>query len=335
MQRFVRTTVSALMLLLVAAVSVVGPVYASQPTVFGARALGMGGAFTAVVDDASAVHWNPAAIGLRTISINASVNASGIEGLTRLQTLLDADPIEFLTWEGSETAVVGAMAGVHVGAIGIASMANGELSVKGTTTAKSGHVQARADIGVGLARDLVGSSVGGLSLRAGLAVRRATAQRLDFSVAAVPGNEPDVTEKRLSGQGYGLDLGVLMKATNMITLAATVHDVTGQMTWKADGEQPKTESAKTAFRAGIAIQPPLLGTTVAADIASGGEVRYGVEKRLLFNGLALRIGQIHRDDQSWTTAGVGLALGPVKLDAATITPDFSDFGYAIEGAFEF
>lgn len=332
MQRFVRTTMPVLMLLIVTVALVAAPVHASHPTIFGARALGMGGAFTAVVEDASALYWNPAAIGLSPISIHASVGASGIAGIQRLREVLDEDdPTKFLEWEGAERAGVGAVVGANFGFIGVASIVDGDVLVQGSDTKKSGHVEARADIGVGAARDLAGDSGSGLAMRAGLAVRRATAERLTFDVEQ--GSPSDDT--RSSGEGYALDLGVLIKATDMVTIAATARNVVSQMTWKAEGEQPKKESTTMDFRAGIAIDPPLLGGTIAADIASGGEVRYGVEKRLLFNGLAARIGQIHRDSQSWTTAGVGLALGPMKIDVATITPDFKDYGYAVEASLRF
>jgi len=67
--------------------------FASAFTLPGTKALGMGGAFTAVADDASCVFWNPAGLSqLGRFNLNLSLSASGenVEGFSNLYDLYKA-----------------------------------------------------------------------------------------------------------------------------------------------------------------------------------------------------------------------------------------------------
>ena len=72
---------SAVMLLLVGSAR---PVYAQVFEALGVRALGMGGAFVAVADDATATYWNPAGL--------TNVFSSAVLEVQRIDTRFDADP---------------------------------------------------------------------------------------------------------------------------------------------------------------------------------------------------------------------------------------------------
>jgi long-subunit fatty acid transport protein len=51
-----------------------------QPFPIGGRALGLGGAFTAIADDASAIHYNPAGIvDAKSPSLDVSTNLYGLQ----------------------------------------------------------------------------------------------------------------------------------------------------------------------------------------------------------------------------------------------------------------
>lgn len=72
-----------------------GNIHAFPP---GARAYGMGGAFVAVADDASALYWNPAGLAGGKFSILATVGLQEFGKLEELQAVIHTVD----TWDGEE-----------------------------------------------------------------------------------------------------------------------------------------------------------------------------------------------------------------------------------------
>lgn len=327
-RRALHSSFIVFVLVLVVAV-VAAPTFASStatpPAIYGARAMGMGGAYTAVADDATAMYWNPSAIGSKLISANVSVGLSGIANLEALKALME--PEELAKLEGRPDVRAAVLAGVNIGPIGLVGIIDGDASVgPGENSSVEGEANVQSSNGIGAARDVITWGNGLFGVRAGLVARAIQAERTTVKIDPLVGR----TEELQKGKGYAIDLGIQVRVTDMFTAGGSVRNAIGELTWDGVKESPTTE-----YRVGVAVQPPLLGLTIAADVAVPDELRYGVEKTLFFGGLRLRAGQIRNDGGTWTTAGAGLALGPVTVDAAIITPDFKDNSYSMEAAFRF
>lgn len=91
----------AVMLLLAAS----APVHAQVFESLGVRALGMGGAFVAVADDATATYWNPA--GLTNVASSAVLEVQRIETRVELDSTLRAETSNRTTFASLATPTVG------------------------------------------------------------------------------------------------------------------------------------------------------------------------------------------------------------------------------------
>lgn len=331
MQATTRGTMAALWIvfvLVLCAATVSAPAFAAAtpppPAIYGARAMGMGGAYTAVADDATALYWNPSAIGSKFITANATIGLSGLDNLEALEALMD--PAELPGLEGQRGVRASALFGATVGPFGVAGSVDGEASVgTGKQSLLEGQAYILENIAFGAARDMNTWGNGLFGVRAGLAARAIEGERTQVRVDAT--GERNTTEE---GKGYAVDLGIQVRIAETFVAGGSVRNAIGEVAW--DGQK---ESLPTEYRLGVAVRPPLLGLTVAADVAVPGEVRYGVEKSFLFGLVRLRAGQIRNDSETWTTAGAGLRLGVLTLDAAFMTPDFKDNTYAVEATLRF
>ncbi|HHV63269.1 MAG TPA: hypothetical protein GXX51_11610 [Firmicutes bacterium] len=236
----------------------------------GARPLAMGGAFVAVADDSSAVYWNPA--GLAQLKSKE---------LSLTYTLNNRDTFnydEFLVYAEPDTGK---------GAGGISWIKE--------------HYLLRVDD----AGELYYSSNW-------FTYSYARRPSRDFYVGANIRYEkhslyrPNVVEA--TGNRWGIDLGMLYKATPRLSLGLLVQDINGSPVAWSDGSETLTA---VNIRPGIAYRPDN-ATTVALDLydiagegGPPGTIRFGVE-RWLTKKFAIRGGYYQIDETSGSiTAGVG------------------------------
>lgn len=319
----------------------------------GARAFGMGGAYVALSDDIAALVYNPAGLPNSSFEVGLGLGSNDLTAITQFQSLL-SDPSSF---SGDVTIDVATLSGVSIGSYGAGIAANGSLSVSdvcgGPDLCADGEYMTQLIFGYG--RNTAGLPFHLAGLQAGFSVKRLDGRRIDFEKSAPAGGEYTMTTDDWRGQGLSLGLGAQLKASDIFTLGFAANDLFSSVTWKGtrtvstyrdidDVLENKTSTglAETrdalprVYRLGIAVEPPLLGLTLAADSGSDGSIRYGIEKDVLLGALSLRFGGIRASGKAITTGGIGVHLGPFRLDAAVGSADgFQTVTTMIEGSVRF
>jgi hypothetical protein len=264
----------------------------------GARPIALGGAYTALADDASAIFTNPAGLGLQK-------DYSFVSMSTQLLTCVDyklagfAYPTRYGTF--------------GIGYVGVSSPAGNHIYTSGGITIEGGPIYYSNSMillsyGCGLNRQL--------SLGTNLKI---LAQGFSGDIDGAP-----------SASGTELDLGAMYKLNNSLTFGATLQNIYGMLTdgsinWST-GEK---EKLPTLLKLGCSYRA-LDNVLLNLDSTSAP----GTERNLVFNGgaewqvveaLALRAGFDQKNESvSDGTAGVStrLALG-VGLTWTTFRFDYA------------
>ena len=210
-------------------------------TTAGARGLGMGGAFTAVADDASATFWNPAGLARNRGSVVATVQPRSLD---RKQASLAA------AINGRGDLGFG-IAWIHAGVDDIVAR-NGSGEPFGRI--EDGENALIFALGVPLnARASVGFAV--KSIRHRITVPQAGTSE---------------------GTGRSLDLGVLCSLPRETTLGLAIRNLGGRISWSVDRGAQQTSRSKdrlpTTFALGAAHRPRP-GLTLTAEMQSSNVER--------------------------------------------------------------
>jgi hypothetical protein len=278
---------------------------------FGARPVGMGGAYTAVANDVNSILWNPA--GLSHLSMNqVTFTQTKQLGLVNYQYLAGAMPLS----------------GKNNNAIGLALITCGDKVLR-EFTLQTSYSQTAGPLQIGASLKMRYASFGNNTLNSG-----------EFPVF----DDDEIQEGILnqvsgSAYGFGFDIGLQYPLAKQVTLGLMLKDIYSPVFWDSKVNNPD-KKAKGKYSELIPFQPVIGAAfrlsddvTVAGDYiqATQAEVsnklRFGIEGTL-FDILSLRGGMqnyINNENDEKYIAGVGLNLGVIKDLKVMI-----DYSYMIE-----
>jgi len=294
----------------------------------GARAVGMGGAYVSVANDATATYWNPA--GLTNINSNAfaAMYADVFEALDGGFLISGFVKYNFVNY-------------VHnfegVGVLGVSWIRMGIDDIPRTTFEDVNNNGVLGDFhdtnGNGkkdegemyIDRPIEAETFSNADDAILISYARQLGSRL-----ALGGNFKMLRQTAFQNRaiGWGFDVGVLFNPINSIYLGAMLQDATGtRVTWDTNSNPTFVRSPNLKLGASLHVPVPIVGKlTFSADIdtdrgnlskKADSKIRlhYGVEYWLL-NLIALRAGL----EEGEMTAGAGFKL---PLGNATITADYA------------
>lgn len=303
-----------------------------------ARSFAMGGAYTAVVSDATAVYWNPARlpnIRFFSLALGAGLTSEDLENSQEaLEILLDPQKIEEVENLNLQANVSGGFLGaVATRRLGVGLYGNMEVDVEAKTSvdhdtfegsAESDLVaNVRANTVLAYAQPFKRFNLG-VALKGVGDGRYTSGEHMEYDAVT------DVNIEKI-GTGYSVDLALSTGLTRMIQFGFVAQDVFSSIEYEEtvtkDNQEPETtklgkQRLEPSYRAGIAIRPGF-GFTFAGDVSSTGSVHLGVEKNTLFNALSFRGGMVSKDgateyrggvglNLAWLHAGVGVSYDPEK-----------------------
>lgn len=295
------------------------------------RALGMGNAYTSVADDADALMYNPAMLARirgvhwRIMNPRAGIdNPSNLQLANKLSNVTDVASTVNSLYGTNIWAGAGGMSAVTVPYFGFGIYANSEAGILATTPP---YAELNADYYfdygavLGLALPVVPDFMAfGVTVRS---INR-TGTTASIGPATLATNNANALNSQFKSRGnaVGVDTGVIfyLPVPTSPTFAFTYRDVGNTMfSWTEGAGAPPSVQSEMIAGASVKFDLPLITVTPSMDyryigwtgVATGMNLGMGVEISLPL--IDIRGGL----SQGYYTAGAGLNIGMIKVDAAT------------------
>jgi len=312
-----------------------------------ARSFGMGGAFSAMADDVETVLYNPAGIAdSGTIGLNGSLGfaITGFNELKELRMVEDNISNDYVNDVLQDiSGDVSLRSQLFIGG-SISSMAlSYNLEDRLSVSYDNSHFQ-NERISEGIityGNSLLDPPFDLGSFAYGINLKLIRISRTSYDAE-------ENREKRAKGGGYGVDLGVLIKATDNLKVAVVVENILSSdlsiegeereywyegNAWKSILINPayvENYNLESKVRIGTVFKVPVLDLKLALDIdnflseETGQIYHFGFEKDTFFDGFTFRGGKIIGDKTDVTTLGFGINFTGFNLDLAIGNNNHSD-----------
>ncbi|MDZ7673368.1 MAG: hypothetical protein U5K53_11155 [Halanaerobiales bacterium] len=321
-----------------------------------AKSYGMGGAYTGLADDATAMLYNPAGLsdsGFIGLQLDFGIGASDtskisdlMEDIEYLSEDFDAETAKDLDTIFAEFPVIdiegGLFAGGNFSSFGVGLNIDNKFNTEKVSADVINATNITNTSGIlSISRKVETSYDEILGLAYGVNIKTMKTNYINVEL-----DKSDLananTIVNAEGSGVGIDAGVMVNVTQRVKMGASFNNLLAP-SYDLDGKkevygfnestgQWDTEptvsnfseeyTPEKSYRIGASVDIPVLNAIVLGDIENyteSGEtiVHLGFEKGLLFNGLSVRGGMYSGSESKPTyTLGMGLNLAALHFDAA-------------------
>lgn len=312
---------------------------------FSTRALGMGNAYTAVVNGPDAIFYNPAALGFNTgvnftvFDVHGGLNGQqALDNVELIRDLPDDIPGTMKKLYGKRIwAGGGGKSAVTLPFFGIAGFFNTATSFSATNPPNpSAEPNLVFDYGVALGAAVpVVPGIANIGVTLKRINRTGTTDSISAGKLATMTPEQLTEEFKRRGTGYGLDLGGMLKAPGPISPSLSfVYRDFGYTTFSHEegAGAPSRIEPEMVLGGALEISAPLLKMTPAFDLRYLNRSDYQFGKKLNL-GLEVSLPLIDVRaglHQGYYSAGVGVNLALLHVDVATWGAEMGEYPGQLE-----